>query len=45
MIASGVEGGGKVKNRQGEIWEVSSDRNTTRIFEGPREKNFQKKKN
>ncbi len=39
-----VEGGGKVKNWQGEIWAVPSDHNTTRIFEGPREKNFQKKK-
>jgi hypothetical protein len=39
----GIEGGGEIKNWRGEIWEVPSDHNTTRIFEGPREKNFQKK--
>jgi hypothetical protein len=30
----GVEEGGEVKNRQGEIWEVPSDHNTTRIYRG-----------
>jgi hypothetical protein len=43
MIAMALRGGGEVKNRQGKTWEVPSDHNTTRIFEGPREKNFQKK--
>ncbi len=37
-------GAAEVKNWRGKILEVPSDHNTTRIFEGPREKNFQKKK-
>jgi hypothetical protein len=43
MNCHGV-GGGEVKNQRGEIWEVPSDHNTTRIFEGPLLKNFQNEK-
>jgi hypothetical protein len=45
VIRISVEGGATSKIGEARFGKVPSDHNTTRIFEGPRAKNFQKKKN
>jgi hypothetical protein len=44
MIAMALRGGAKSKIGKARFGKVPSDHNTTRIFKGLQEKNFQKKK-